>query len=397
MVRLSWQVPVLAASLVVAPVAGAEDDLPPITRDQVMANAATYAYQAWRASTANLRAPCDQSWSTDYTVGDYVGLPYNWGGFDDLASFQRKLSQGFGAGAHAVDGVLPCTTGVDCSGFISRVWRLPTKYSTSMLSEVTTVIHDIADVRPGDAWVKPGVHVVLHAYFRNDGTPVWYEASGGADKVRFMTSGSWAQLDGYQPVRYRGIRETVDLSHAGTLMDPIPIPSFPYKDTRNTVLAASDEMDEYTVQGGHSRGGPRIRLRRRSAERREAHRDRDAHRRGGPGRPPPLRTRIGDVRRARRQDAPIRGEGPRSLLPGRRRIQQGSRRALRSLHAGRELRRSGNQQERLVRVWQLRRHGAGRAGGAPAAGSGAWAWRSRAPGTPGRRSPRGSPSLPRSP
>jgi len=258
MARSSWQVPVLAASLVVAPVARAGDDPPPITRDQVMANAAAYAYQTWRAGTANLRAPCDQSWSTDYTAGDYVGLPYNWGGFDDLASFQKKLGQGFGAGAHAEHGVLPCTTGVDCSGFISRVWQLPAKYSTRTLSEVTSVLHDIDDVRPGDAWVKPGSHVVLHAYFRNDGTPAWYEASGGADKVRFMTSGTWAQLDGYQPVRYKGIRETVDVSHAGTLLDPIPISSFPYTDTRNTVLAASDEMDEYPCKVGTSEEGPEL-------------------------------------------------------------------------------------------------------------------------------------------
>ncbi|HEY8208513.1 MAG TPA: hypothetical protein VIG99_13575 [Myxococcaceae bacterium] len=248
--------PVLAASLVVSPVARAEDDLPPITRDQVMANAATYAYETWRAGTANLRATCDQSWSTDYTVGSYVGLPYNWGGFDDLTSFQKKLGEGFGAGSHAEFGVLSCTTGLDCSGFVSRVWQLPTKYSTSALSEVTSVINNIDDVRPGDAWVKPGVHVVLHAYFRNDGTPAWYEASGGADKVRFMTSGSWAQLDGYQPVRYKGIQETADLSHAGTLTDPIPIPSFPYKDTRNTVLAASDEMDEYPCKVGTREEGP---------------------------------------------------------------------------------------------------------------------------------------------
>ena len=46
-----------------------------------------------------------------------------------------------------------------------------------------------------------------------------------------MTAGSWAQLDGYHPVRYRGIRETADLSHAGTLEDPIPIPDkFPAGD-----------------------------------------------------------------------------------------------------------------------------------------------------------------------
>src|SRR3954462_3240748 len=171
MVRLSWQVPVLAASLVVAPVARAEDNLPPITRDQVMANAAAYTYQTWRAGTANLHASCDQSWSTDYTVGNYVGLPYDWGGFDDLASFQKKLGQGFGAGAHAEDGVLSCTTGVDCSGFISRVWQLPTKYSTSVLSEATTVSPATHEVAPGDAWLKSGVHVVLHQSFRNDGIP----------------------------------------------------------------------------------------------------------------------------------------------------------------------------------------------------------------------------------
>src|SRR3954464_12973983 len=140
MVRLSWQAPVLAASVAVARVARAEDALPPITREQVMSNAATYAYEAWRAGAANLHASCDQRWSTDYTVGDQVGLPYNWGGFDDLTSFQKKLGQGFGAGAHSEDGILPCTTGVDCSGFVSRVWQLPTKDSTSALSEATSGI-----------------------------------------------------------------------------------------------------------------------------------------------------------------------------------------------------------------------------------------------------------------
>ncbi len=256
MMRLTWHAPVIAVSLAAAPMVRAEDNLPPITRDQVMANAAAYAHQTWRSGAANLHVSCSSSWNTTYTAGSYVGLPYKWGGFDDLAAFQQKLSQGYGPGSRSEYGVLPCVTGVDCSGFLSRVWQLPSKYGTATLSQVTTEIRDIDDVRPGDAWVKPGSHVVLHAYFRDDGTPTWSEASGGAEKVRLMTSGSWAYLNGYRPVRYKGIRETADLSHAGTLEDPIPIPSFPFTDSRNTVLAASDEIDEYPCKPGTREEGP---------------------------------------------------------------------------------------------------------------------------------------------
>ena len=48
---------------------------------------------------------------------------------------------------------------------------------------------------------------MLHAYFRDDGTPAWYEASGGASKVRFTASKSWSYLKGYKPIRYKNIKD----------------------------------------------------------------------------------------------------------------------------------------------------------------------------------------------
>lgn len=178
-----------------------------ITREQVLKNAGDYANHAWRAKAANLKVTCSTTWTTTYKEGDQIGLPYNWGGFDDLKAFDDKIAKGYGTGAHQQDGVLTCTAGVDCSGFVCRAWQVGKKYGTSELSRITTEIAKTADVKPGDAWLKPGSHVVLHAYFRDDGTPAWYEASGGASKVRFTASKSWSYLKGYKPVRYNNIQD----------------------------------------------------------------------------------------------------------------------------------------------------------------------------------------------
>lgn len=226
-----------------------------ISRSQVMTSAAAFTYHRWTATTANLHASCSSSYASDYSVGAHTGVPYTWGGFDDLPSFDEKLKKGYAAGCHSRYGVLSCATGLDCSGFVSRVWGLPTKYSTTTIQQVSTPLSQHSDLRAGDAWVNPGSHIVLHAYFREDGTPVWYEASGGASKVRFMTSGSWSYLNRYSPIRYTGIQEDAP-DHAGTVSDPIPVTTFPFQDSRNTVLAESSTFDSYACKPQTGERGP---------------------------------------------------------------------------------------------------------------------------------------------
>jgi hypothetical protein len=72
--------------------------------------------------------------------------------------------------AHAV--------GLDCSGFISRCWRLPKKYATSTLPKVCVKLRSTAELLPGDILNQPGGHVVLFVKWLDEktGRASFYEA-----------------------------------------------------------------------------------------------------------------------------------------------------------------------------------------------------------------------------
>jgi hypothetical protein len=174
-------------------------------RAAVMAEAARYAEHAWRMKPENQKAACKADYKSDHAPGPRTGLPYAWGGWMSLAEFDRRIASGQAAGSHSRDGILSCVAGVDCSGFVSQVWQLPQRYTTSSISAVTHPI-SLDALAPGDALNKAGSHIVLYAGSSPDGKPIIYEASGSASRVRMATP-SWSYLAGYQPVRYNGIQE----------------------------------------------------------------------------------------------------------------------------------------------------------------------------------------------
>ncbi|MFL5345016.1 MAG: hypothetical protein ACJ8AT_09485 [Hyalangium sp.] len=176
-----------------------------LRRDDVMAKAAQYAEHAWEMRAANQKGTCEGTYKSDHPLGKQTGVPYAWGGSMGLAEFDRRISEGQGAGSHSSDGILSCVAGVDCSGFISQVWQLKQRPSTSSLGSLTQPI-SLDELRPGDALNKPGKHVVLFAGTTSEGKPIIYEASGSASRVRMATP-SWSYLNGYQPVRYPGLEQ----------------------------------------------------------------------------------------------------------------------------------------------------------------------------------------------
>ncbi len=190
-----------------------------------MADAARFAEHAWEMRTANQKGTCQGEYRSDHAPGKQVGVPYAWGGSMDLAEFGRRLSAGQGAGSHSRDGILTCVAGVDCSGFISQVWRLEKRQSTSTLGTVTRSI-SLEELRPGDALNKAGSHVVLFAGTSADGKPIIYEASGSASRVRMATP-SWSYLAGYVPIRYPGIEDPPAVASASTPARPDPAPEAP--------------------------------------------------------------------------------------------------------------------------------------------------------------------------
>jgi hypothetical protein len=174
-----------------------------ITRDEIISVAETFEFHTWNATASNVfhgTAPDgrrvetpDQNcslpnkepgwWST---TQQNTGIPYKWGGFDHLISFDDGISEGKYAGdiwtakskgsSHAI--------GVDCSGFVSRCWQLSTKYGTWTLSEKKfRELSDYSELMRGDILNHPGDHVML-VHEDNPATTVWViEASGWDWKV----------------------------------------------------------------------------------------------------------------------------------------------------------------------------------------------------------------------
>ncbi|MCB1095736.1 MAG: hypothetical protein KDN22_09195 [Verrucomicrobiae bacterium] len=148
-----------------------------------------------------------------------TGIPYQWGGFDTPQEFDRKVAAGFYAGdiytaakRKALDDAVSAKAcGIDCSGFISRCWRLDRSYSTRELASLCQPLPDFASLKQGDLVNKTNAHALLFVRFLD------------AEKTRFLAyeTGSpptWKvlkhpiQVDyvkglGYLPYRYHHIRE----------------------------------------------------------------------------------------------------------------------------------------------------------------------------------------------
>jgi hypothetical protein len=128
---------------------------------------------------------------------------------DSPEVFDKKLAQGLAAGGHSQLGVLSCTAGIDCSGFVTYCWGLPAgshAYSTSTLRIIAAKpkYNWFTDMKPGDAMNKAGSHVVLFTGYNPDGSINICEASGSAARVVCHQS-TWSRFKGYTPLEYKGI------------------------------------------------------------------------------------------------------------------------------------------------------------------------------------------------
>lgn len=226
-----------------------------IPREQALDNAARYASHVWRSSADNQYAECtDGDYESDYPPGEYVGLPYDWGGYVTLDEFDDQIADGYGAGSHSWHGILSCTTGVDCSGFVSMVWETD-HYSTSTFDSGPTHGISWSAAKRADAFNDAGSHVVLFTHETDAGWPVFYEAAGGAEKVRLNASSGWSYVDGYEPIRFDDIE---DGPVSGTEGAPRDITAFPFSDFRWTAGAASDAIDRYACAPETDESGPEV-------------------------------------------------------------------------------------------------------------------------------------------
>lgn len=236
-----------------------------ISRSEVMARAQAFAYHPWTCGEQNLTASCSAGYESVYVPGDHVGLPYDWGGYMELAEFDKGILAGKGAGSYPKNGILSCTVGLDCSGFVSKAWGIG-HYTTSNLASVASAIGADA-LLAGDIFNQAGYHVTLFSSFLANGEPAMYEALGY--NVHYNVTGGWSHVDGYTPRRHGKIKGTAAVATevegeaaiegaaaiggaaaiegaaaiGGTAVSPIVIDGFPYTDTRNTEDAPSGVLD----------------------------------------------------------------------------------------------------------------------------------------------------------
>lgn len=204
-----------------------------VTRAEAVAVAQSYTAFPWEGRAANVRNGPDSAGIDVVTpsvaaggeprpgywvVGQTnTGIPYKWGGFDTAASFTAGLRAGKAAGdlynrGKRVKGdraVSSEAVGIDCSGFISRCWKLPKKYGTSTLREVCTPLSSPAELKAGDVMNYVGGHVVLfHRWLDAEKDRAeFYEAEPYSKVLASERSTREMFADGFKPLRYRKIKD----------------------------------------------------------------------------------------------------------------------------------------------------------------------------------------------
>ncbi len=202
-----------------------------VTIEEVLALAERYAAHEWTATEAHIfhgadpdgievNTPDEHYLPTDHkqgwwtTQGVNTGIPYKWGGFDLPEEFAAGLRAGLYAGdAYTAekrrlldDGVSRHAVGIDCSGFISRCWKLPRSYSTRELPALCEPVADWSRLLPGDIFNTHNAHVRLFAGWADEARTraVTYEASSKV--VRFEYDLDELRADGYTAWRYPGLK-----------------------------------------------------------------------------------------------------------------------------------------------------------------------------------------------
>ncbi|PNC18068.1 hypothetical protein CXU22_05365 [Akkermansia muciniphila] len=216
--------------------------LPPassVTRREALEISRAYTAMAWKGSSRNIRHGKDPDGiridtpDADAPGGHAgawwrpgkcsTGMPYKWGGFDTPRQFAARLkADAASGGAPAAAGdmgtaekqaagdaaVSRFAAGVDCSGFVSRCWRLDRPFSTRELPALSVPI-PWEELRTGDILIAPGRHVLLFIQWE------------GTEKGRFLGSEAgplpvWKcgehvfsrpslEKNDYLPMRYKGM------------------------------------------------------------------------------------------------------------------------------------------------------------------------------------------------
>lgn len=205
-----------------------------VSRIDAIKIAYTYSQITWKADERNVRHGKDPNGILVHTPDTELskhgfsngwwepntmakGMPYQWGGFDTPREFLASIERGEYAGDISTaekrrlgdDGTSKQACGIDCSGFVSRCWRLSRPYSTQQLHEICDRLESWDDLKPGDILLNDR-HVVLFAKNADSRSSVLVYEAGPFPYWRVNAAEirtAYLKDRGYHPWRYRNIRD----------------------------------------------------------------------------------------------------------------------------------------------------------------------------------------------
>ncbi len=151
-------------------------------------------------SNANINGSCSGRTKPRYLggVGYYASIPYDWGGFVTVSGFNSDMIQNRQAGDITSTGVAECSRGVDCSGYVSRVWQHTSKYSTQSLGSVSHAVTSFGALVLWDIFNSPGNHTVMFIGFQeNSFAGSESTTTNSYDRVVYRSI-PWTYINGYQ-------------------------------------------------------------------------------------------------------------------------------------------------------------------------------------------------------
>lgn len=223
-----------------------------VTRDEALAIGDTYVQHIWNCRAENLtndRITVNgievetPSW---IQIGQNQKIPYKWGGFHTLDQYESGLLNNKYAGDIATSGVSSAAVGVDCSGYVSRCWKLSSHYATSMMNSNTTLFTKVSDWNqflPADAIHKVG-HVRLGVARNVDGSILAMEAAGSSTgwKVDYRNY-TLANLSDYTLLKYTGMSGGVSYLSQPELLTVLSLPGDSVSITWTPFSGEGDETD----------------------------------------------------------------------------------------------------------------------------------------------------------
>ena len=205
-----------------------------VTRADVITTAYAYTQVTWMPAERHVKHGDDGSGITVHTPDvslnrkgfangwwepgkTMYGMPYQWGGFDTPKEFLNSLEHGEFAGDISTSskrilgdaGTSQKSCGIDCSGFVSRCWRLERPYSTKQLPSISKPLKSSLLLQAGDILLNDQHVLIFKQWSQNGKSMLVYEAGPypfwrvNAAEIPVKK----LHAEGYWPRRYVGIRD----------------------------------------------------------------------------------------------------------------------------------------------------------------------------------------------